>query len=244
MSTSPDDILDLLAAYALGALEADEISSVHALLREHPELHATLAELQATSAALPYGLPDASPPPDLRQRVLANATRPAAPQPIAAPRPRARGWLWGLGSAAAIASLAAAIGWGQLFQARAELEQTQAALSSMRSDLASAQRVVAALQGGGGSGTMVQTSSGALRLTVKLPQLQPGRTYQLWQIHGSAAPVSAGLFSVDTQGFGTLTLTLSQPIQPGETLAITDEPSGGSPGPTTAPLLTGQIRSG
>ena len=69
-----DDILDLLTAYALGALEPDEIAHVSALLAEHPELRATLAELRATADRLPYGLPEAVPAADLRQRVLERAT--------------------------------------------------------------------------------------------------------------------------------------------------------------------------
>ena len=55
MTSPPDDILDLLTAYALGAITPDEIARVSALLDEQPELRATLAELRATADMLPYG---------------------------------------------------------------------------------------------------------------------------------------------------------------------------------------------
>ena len=62
MTSPPDDILDLLTAYALGVIEPEEIARVSALLDEQPELRATLAELRATADMLPYGLPEASQP--------------------------------------------------------------------------------------------------------------------------------------------------------------------------------------
>src|SRR5512138_3863057 len=113
MTSPPDDILDLLTAYALGALDPDEIARVSALLDQQPELRATLADLRATADTLPYGLPEAIPSADLRQRVLDHATGrsgsavPTSPARIAN---RARGWLLALGSLAALAVLAAAFG--------------------------------------------------------------------------------------------------------------------------------------
>ena len=120
MTSPPDDILDLLTAYALGVIEPDEIARVSALLDEQPELRATLAELRATADMLPYGLPEASPPPELRQRVLDSCDRTLRPATASPPRRvanRMRGWVLGLSGIAAVAVLAAAIGWAQLFQA-------------------------------------------------------------------------------------------------------------------------------
>ena len=74
MTSPPDDILELLTAYALGVIEPDQIARVSALLDEQPELRAVLAELRATADLLPYGLPEAEPPADLRERVLDYAT--------------------------------------------------------------------------------------------------------------------------------------------------------------------------
>ena len=75
-----------------------------------------------------------------------------------------------------------------------------------------------------------------------LPPAAAGRTYQLWGIRGSDAPVSLGTF--DTGADGTAVVALS----PGaatdfEISALTDEPAGGSPAPTTTPFLAGPWRA-
>lgn len=71
-----------------------------------------------------------------------------------------------------------------------------------------------------------------------LPALQPGRTYQLWGLRGTDAPVSLGTFDSDADGSALLTLG-SVTAADYELSAITDEPAGGSAGPTTTPFLVG-----
>ena len=240
MTAPPDDIQDLLAAYALDVLEPEEIARLRALLEERPELRGILDELRSTADKLPYGLPEATPPAELRQRALDYATGRAARAPARQPG-RVRGWLLGLGSLAAAASIAAAIGWVQAIGLRSEVARANAELAAVQEDLSRAETVIATLQGGG-QGAMVRTSDGATVFVVKLPELRPGRTYQLWRIQGGA-PASAGLFSVDSSGYGVLVLDPGQRPQSGETVAVTDEPSGGSPGPTSDPLIKGEVKT-
>jgi anti-sigma-K factor RskA len=242
MTSPPDDILDLLTAYALGALEPDEIARVSALLDDQPELRATLAELRATADMLPYGLPEASPPDDLRQRVLDRATgraRPAAPGQPRRLANRLRGWVIGLGGIATVAVLAAVIGWAQLIQARNQLVQTQAELKQTQAQVADAQALIASLEGSGGSASILRTRAGAAVLIAQLPPLEPGRVYQLWRIQGENSPASAGIFSVDARGYATADLPAGQQPLAGEVVAVTNEPEGGSPGPTSDPLIVG-----
>ncbi len=243
MTTPSDDILDLLTAYALDALEPEEITHVHALLASRPELRATLAELRAAVDTLPYGLPEATPAPELRQRVLDYATgRDGRRASAATGRPgRGRGWLLGLGGLAATAVVAAAVGWGQVVSLRGELAQTQIVLERTRADLTTAQTVIASLEGTTGQGTMVRTRAGNTVFFVKLPQLQPGRTYQLWRIQGKNKPQDAGLFTVDQQGYGIF--DLGQQPQRGEIVAVTDEPNPGSAQPTSPVLISGEVRN-
>jgi anti-sigma-K factor RskA len=242
MTSPPDDILDLLTAYALGALEPSEIARVSALLDDQPELRATLAELRSTADKLPFGLPEAVPPEDLRQRVLDHATGRTSPTVAAQPRRPARrlyGWLAGLSGIAAVAVLAAVIGWAQLFQARNDLVETRAVLVETQRQVAESQALIASLQGSGGSASILRTRDGAAIMIAHLPPLEPGRVYQLWRIQGSNSPASAGTFFVNPQGFTTADLPSGQQPQAGEVVAVTNEPVGGSAGPTSDPLIVG-----
>jgi hypothetical protein len=71
-----------------------------------------------------------------------------------------------------------------------------------------------------------------------LTKLPNGRTYQIWLI-GPSGPHSAGTFNSVQNQPATRTFT-----GPGDatTLAVTEEPSGGSAKPTTQPFLIMPIR--
>jgi anti-sigma-K factor RskA len=248
MTSPPDDILDLLTAYALGVIAPDEIARVSALLEEQPELRATLAELRATADMLPYGLPEANPPAELRQRVLDHAVGRSSSAAASPPRrvaSRMRGWVLGLSGFAAVAVLAAVLGWAQLIQTREQLEATQTRIAmlegrliTMQERVAEAQKVLASLEGSSGSGAILQTRGGETLFVAQLPALQPGRVYQLWRIQGNG-PASAGIYQADPLGYVSADLPASQQPQAGEVLAVTNEPDGGSPGPTTEILIKG-----
>jgi anti-sigma-K factor RskA len=242
MTSPPDDILDLLTAYALDALDPDEVARVSALLAAQPELRTTLAELRATADMLPYGLPEATPPADLRQRVLARATGRAGTGAGGAPAraaSRARGWLLALGSLAALAVLAAVIGWTQLFSTRGELAQVRTELRQTQAQVAEAAALIATLNGSGGSASILRTQAGETVLVAELPPLDRGRVYQLWRIQGQNAPVSAGVFRVNQDGHTTTELLPGQQPLAGEIVAVTNEPDGGSSTPTSDPLIVG-----
>lgn len=250
MTTPPDDVMDLLAAYALGTLDPDELAHVSALLSAQPELRALLAELRAAADKLPYGLPEATPPNSLRQRTLDYATgRAPARRAPSGMVSRARGWLLSLGALAAMAIIAAVVGWAQLVGANtqnqrmaSEIATAQTQLAEMQAQISAAKAVLASLQGTSGQAALLETTSGQTVFVAKLPTLEPGRVYQLWRIQGSNAPASAGVFTVDQHGFGQASLGASQPLA-GEVIAVTNEPSGGSPGPTTQPLLSSTINA-
>ncbi len=260
--TSPHDdtdtTMDLLTAYALDALEPNEVAQVVALLEERPELRSTLAELRAAASRLPYALADAEPPPELRQRVLDYATgraAPARPVPVRIAA-RTRAWLLSLGGIAAAAILVAAIGWAQATGAQSELAQVRADLARVNTELKTVRveqqqvaevlsqaETLAALTGSGGSGAILRTTQGQALLAARLPPLQPGRVYQLWLIQGDT-PASAGTFTVSQQGHGVLALAPAPAVLAATTFAVTDEPGpSGSPGPTTDPLIAGSVPS-
>lgn len=69
-----------------------------------------------------------------------------------------------------------------------------------------------------------------------LPPAASGRTYQLWGIETGRPPVSLGTFNTDANGRVLATLPLPAGLRVDVT-AVTDEPIGGSPQPTTTPFL-------
>lgn len=76
-----------------------------------------------------------------------------------------------------------------------------------------------------------------------LPPLPAGRTYQLWLLRGkSPAIVSGGIFRPD--GERQLAVEIDDPGRVSDIrgLAVTDEPEGGSPGPTGHKFLVGTAR--
>jgi len=250
MNSQPtEETLDLLVASALDALEPEEHERVSRLLREQPELRTTLAELRATVARLPYGLPESAPPPDLRGRVLDTATGRAAPARAASGAAigrRVSGWLFGLGALAVALLVALGLSLGQLgglqrelAQARRDLDAAQTANRELAAVLEQPVQAVE-LAGAGGRGTALLAPDGELLLAARLPQLATGRVYQLWLVEGDQAPVSGGTFTVGPDGSGLLKARAGRPIA-GAILAVTDEPTGGSPGPTTEILIAGQV---
>ena len=69
-----------------------------------------------------------------------------------------------------------------------------------------------------------------------LPPAASGRTYQLWGIETGRPPVSLGTFNTDSGGRALASLALPPGLRVAVT-AVTDEPAGGSPQPTTTPFL-------
>jgi anti-sigma-K factor RskA len=60
----------LVAAHALGALDADEAAEAEHLIASSPELRRVFEEALETAAALALATSDVEPPPGLRQRIL------------------------------------------------------------------------------------------------------------------------------------------------------------------------------
>lgn len=215
MTPDRDDLL----AYALGTLSPAEAARVEAELDRDPALRAELrADLDALALLLDDLGPQAAPvPADAEQALLARvrAGGPsgsgAAPAPLPPARPPRR-WPVAVGLAAALALAFALLPRPQ----PDPLEAYRTAPGAVERPLES---------GGERLGTLVQLPEGRVYVHLTRP-LPPERTYQLWRIE-SGTPVSLGVFE---RG---LLVTLT----PGSTVAVSVEPPGGSPQPTTTPLF-------
>jgi anti-sigma-K factor RskA len=190
----------------------------------------------------------------------------AQPNALGAPSPGSGGWTgawggvaWGgvagWAMAVACAALAIASTW-QLVQTRTEvaaLRQDRAALESRlqaqvdalrqldpQATRATPLRGQAPAPGIQGVVVYQPNSPTALAVLEHLPPLDAGKTYQLWLIQGST-PVSAGTFSADSGGTGTLVIRAPNNIGAYSGFGLTAEPIPGVASPTGAILATGAL---
>jgi len=90
----------------------------------------------------------------------------------------------------------------------------------------------------------ISADKGLIFSAEEMPRLSANRTYQLWVITPeNPSPISAGVFAADAGGTSMLTVPLPQGVTVVAAVAVSDEPSGGSPQPTTAPFLVGAVRN-
>ena len=70
-----------------------------------------------------------------------------------------------------------------------------------------------------------------------LAPLPSGRVYALWFVGVSAPPASAATFTVDTDGRAWVVVSVPLPLEETRAILVTEEPQGGSAGPTGPALL-------
>ncbi len=169
--------------------------------------------LSATLGALALAAPPAEPGAELRERILAAAAAPAAPAPVVdlAAARHRRRRIPLLAVAAAAAVLLALV------------------LGPLRDRGFDVERQVA-LPGIG----RVEVDGDRARLASERAAAPAGSTYQVWIIRDGAA-TSGGTY--DAAG----TVAITGRVRPGDVIAVTVEPAGGSPQPTSEPLATATV---
>ena len=75
----------------------------------------------------------------------------------------------------------------------------------------------------------------------EMPSMPAARTLQLWFVPKSGKPVSAAIFHPSTGGQIAMVAPVTVPMNEIAALAITEEPAGGSPQPTTPIAWMAQV---
>jgi anti-sigma-K factor RskA len=220
---------DLVAAYALDALDDHERAAFERHLDECEQCRAQLEELQGATVALAYA-EGAEPPPELRERILA-AARSENGKVVQFPRRR---WLFPATAAAAAAAAFVAIGVGLWANSLSrDLDRERSANAGYARALQ--------LLGGGAEVTRLADAEGRLLVApdgeaaLVVCGLQPApeeKTYEAWVIEGKT-PRPAGLFR---GGGGCPPVLLEKKVRPGTEVAVTLERKGGATRPT-GPIL-------
>jgi anti-sigma-K factor RskA len=266
-SQSPcPDVEELIPAYSIGATDADENAFVRARLAECPDATHTLGDYSALSDALLYSAPPVEPPPTLAATLLQRLQTETTAQPLAPPvrppsvraQPRFR-WIavWAGAAAAAILLLAALnLYWlQQNLQLRHQVDQLLARQhaqelvdNGLSILLASQTRQEIELPAAQENSPAIAEVLWAPEVNMAMlyarsfPPLPPNQVYQLWLNTGGVRS-SGGLFTVDQNGTGVLLFPISQPLDSLDSMGVTPEPEGGSPGPTAPAVVRRQFAS-
>lgn len=257
-----DQVAELLGAYALDAVDADECRRVEQHLAECPRCLAELDGLRQSAADLALlSVPDDEhPPAAVWDRIAAGigvSETPAAPNVVgieAAPAGRGRAgarwrlahrkaWLGGVAAAAAvIAALAVSLVHtdGQVHRLQSALAQggSQAAVHAA---LTSPGHRVVDLRSSGGARlaeVVVRRDGQGFVVHSEMSRLPVTETYQLWaSINGR--PISLGLLG-RRPAPGTA-FSLGTSATGARKLMVTVEPAGGVPTPDTTPIATAPL---
>lgn len=235
-----DDVRELLGAYALGALDADERAQVDELLLTDPSARAELHELEQGAAWL--GHASLRPPEQVWGSIAAEveadlaADRDANVVPIRSSHPRwSRTQRWLAAAAVALVVAVGGLAVASAFDGSGS-DTLESRYAAARRDPGH-QTVALRTQSGTTIGRAVVLPNGVGYMnTAGMHSSGPGRDLQLWSITPDG-PVSAGVF----HGPGTIKRFR---VAPGaDELAVTDEPRGGSSAPTGAPIVRGDLGS-
>lgn len=259
MSDTPiDPMRDLVEEYALGLLDDAERTAFEARLAVDADLRREVAATQQALGELALSTP-ADPAPALKNRVMERIAVNAADTadgrvlPLA-PRVRSPRTAYFLGAALA-ASLMLVV------KLAADLRSAERAAATAHADVATRERALAqrdslidqltdatteavTLAATGDAKPLIRAFISRQRgsLTISATQLEtlpPGRAYQLWFIvDGKAIP--SVTFTADSAG-RALVRGVPMPAGAVAATAITEEPEGGSPAPTTKVTFYGKL---
>lgn len=208
-------IHELSAAYALNALDHDEERAFEAHLATCSLCQESVAAFSSTTTSLGYAAPGATPPPELRARLLDAARAERANVVPLRTRAAQQGAIV-IAGAATVAAIAFAALW--LAEPRGQSSH----------DLVSVPLK-------GANGSLVLAADGEATLVVSgLAAAPAGKTYEAWIVENTQAS-PAGLFAIRN---GTGTIRLSRRVPHGATIAVTLERAGGALSPTGALLVT------
>jgi anti-sigma-K factor RskA len=265
---SNDQFRELIEAYAIGSLDAPERAQVEAHLAAGcSDCEKALQEARWLVSQLAYLAPDAVPSDMLKGRLLQTVRAEAAgtgPHQQVVRRAGIPSWLWA--GVAALLLFSAYSAWNekQLRNAVANLQQQAQAQQAERQKLEQELRATKVQA----HEAMIWSDPKSKKIMLspkdpKMPQLEamwhpdmglvvrgwktpsPGekRVLQLWLISKkSGKPMPATTFWPDASGkFSAMVENPPDTISDTQALAITEEPMGGSPQPTSAPMWVGGV---
>lgn len=249
-----------LELFALGALPDDNAAAVQAHVSTCSECAPRLAEVRGRVALLALAAPQQKPRADAKEQLLSRIAperrgeRQSPPRSDERRTPSAPWWTWVLVPASlALAVICLLLSWqnrelGQQLY-KAQLVERGMANEKRRAEevartLALPDTVTVKLAGtpqapqAAGVVNFNQRFGVMLYVAQQLPALPAGKTYQMWLVPATGAPISAGVFKPEETATGLLTAQVPPNTAP-KAFAVTIEPDGGVPQPTGPQVLLG-----
>jgi anti-sigma-K factor RskA len=244
MANGHEELRELIAAYALGAVSAEEAERVREHLTDCDDCRAEANALAETAASLALAVEAEPLPEGFVERVIARVAVPdspaepagdapaelaAVPERPPARRPeRSRPRLVHVLAYAALAVGIAVMAFN-LWTLQRESQRERRLLQAI------VRYEGMWLRGEGeAAGRMVGTRDGGLFVASGLPKPPSGHTYQLWLID-AAGPRSGGTFEVSN---GVSVVRTEESLDDVQGVAVTIEPAGGSRSPTSDPIIS------
>ena len=264
-----DELRELAGGYALGVLTEQERRAFEAHLPTCVQCAREVGEFATVATGLALAVPQVDPPSALRARVLNSVLSAEServdPTPLPQPAPVRPSTLpaW-LAAAAAIAAVALGLYSLNLRERISRLEEdlrlanaraagVERELQIARAGRSNARQIATVLDAPdvraidllgqknapSATGRAYWSPTRGLVFTASnLPAPTVGRQYQLWVIPQGGIPVSAGMLDLEGGGL-TMALVDSSIASRVGTVAVTMEPVGGVPQPTSDPVLAG-----
>jgi len=211
-----------LMALALGEADAGPRAALEAHLDACEPCRREFVGLIETLGTIAYAAPPQAPPARLRAEILEAAAREprAVAAPVATPaRSRRVAWrgrsAWGPRIVVGAGALAAIV-FAALVVINGSASTHSIALHGV-------------------PGTVVVTGHTAALESADFAPLPANRTYEMWVIHNGAAR-PAGVFRTAASP-----VLVGGTVAPGDTVAVTREPAGGSVQPTTTPVASAAV---
>jgi anti-sigma-K factor RskA len=259
-----EQLAPLYEEYALGVLAGEERAEMEAhLARRCPHCTPGIEQARWVVAQLAHASPEAVPPESLKGKILdaAKASDPEAEFTKALPPGRAAFPVWAWAAAAALALLTG-------YSIR-QMQNQSTQLASLRQQMKIAMLQNKALQDQlevNRQIAYVMTSPDSMPLKLmprdknmpmvhaylhphmgvaitaeQMPAMPVARTLQLWSVPRNGKPMSVAIFHPDSQGQIAVIAPVNMPMNEIAALAVTEEPAGGSPQPTSNPAWMAQV---
>ena len=226
-------IVEDLAGYVLGSLDAEECTRVERHVAECRSCAQIVVEYRAVVGVLPVGLPPVPPPADAWSAIRA-ATR--------QPEPQRREWRRAMAWPALAAVAASLLVWNVMLHRELTRRSPGPAPGPEVEALSRRPGRLVIFAGTGAPGAharlFVAVDGGGHLAVSGLPALPRERIYQLWFMRSARGPVvSGGTFSVDPSGRAWVKAAVPESFDAVYAIMVTEESAPGSPTPTGRHVL-------